>query len=154
VTTTSISLAHHVDEVFAVVADPRTYPHWLLGARDIRSLDPTWPAPGSGFRHKVGLIGPLKIPDRSTVVEVDPPHRLVLEVRARPLLRARVAFDLAPGGTSSGRERTLLAMTEEPVRAYRWVAPLLEPLIAARNRRSLGHLADLLATGTSHRAPG
>jgi len=45
---------HPVAVVFDALADPRTYPQWLLGAKEIRSIDPTWPAPSSSFRHQIG----------------------------------------------------------------------------------------------------
>ena len=40
--------------VFAVLADPTTYPDWLVGAQAIRDVDPAWPAPGAKFSHRIG----------------------------------------------------------------------------------------------------
>jgi uncharacterized protein YndB with AHSA1/START domain len=73
-----------IESVFAALVDPWTYPEWLVGAQDMRSVDPGWPAPGSSFHHRVGLAGPLTIADSSSSCEVDAPELLVLEVRARP----------------------------------------------------------------------
>src|SRR5215207_3487776 len=87
-----------VERVFEVVSDPRTYPEWLVGAREIRSVDEDWPQPGSRFHHRVGLVGPLTVADSSEVLEVDPPASLVLEVRARPFGRARAEFRVADAG--------------------------------------------------------
>src|SRR6188472_2881403 len=87
-----------IERVFEVISDPRTYPDWLVGAREIRSVDEDWPQPGSRFHHRVGLVGPLTIPDSTSSVEVEPPTRLVLEVRARPLVKGRVEFTLASVG--------------------------------------------------------
>ena len=53
--------------VFAVLVDPRTYPRWLIGAHEIRSIDADWPQPGSHFHHRVG-VGPFTIPDSSKVL--------------------------------------------------------------------------------------
>lgn len=83
-----------IAEVFAVLAEPRTYPEWLVGAKAVRSVDDAWPAPGSSFRHRVGLFGPLTLADSSTSLALDAPHALVLEVRARPVGRAKVTFHL------------------------------------------------------------
>src|SRR3954451_21888989 len=46
------------DEVFAVLADARSYGEWVVGSKDVRAADPGFPAPGSRFPHSVGL-GPL-----------------------------------------------------------------------------------------------
>jgi uncharacterized protein YndB with AHSA1/START domain len=139
------------DEVFAALTDPETYPHWLVGARDIRSVDPAWPAPGSSFHHRVGLVGPLKVADSSTVVAIEDQRLLDLEVRARPFGRGRATFRLRPGPSPS---QTIVELAERPIGALRHLAPLLDRLAGPRNRRSLEQLDDLLRTGTSHRAPG
>ena len=60
-----------IERVFEVVSDPRTYPDWLVGAQEIRSVDEDWPQPGSRFHHRVGLVGPLTIPDSTSSVEVE-----------------------------------------------------------------------------------
>ena len=41
-----------VDAVFAAVVDPETYPHWLVGARDMRRVEDRWPEVGSRFHHR------------------------------------------------------------------------------------------------------
>ncbi|CAN5814509.1 hypothetical protein BH24ACT3_BH24ACT3_15120 [soil metagenome] len=128
-----------VEDVFAVLTDPETYPQWLVGAKDIRAVDDGWPAVGSRFHHRVGL-GPLHIDDTSTVLEIDEPHLLVLGVRATVLLKAVVRFTLTPsaGGTD-------VEMVEEP--AYRLIGnlvrPLLDPATHGRNAVSLETLAEL-----------
>ena len=55
---TCAEFAAPVETVFAVLTDPTTYPSWLIGAADIRSIDRSWPAPGSRFHHRVG-VGPF-----------------------------------------------------------------------------------------------
>ena len=69
------------EEVFGVLADPERYPDWVVGADKIRDYDEEFPAVGSRFHHKVGP-GPVNIRDYSEVLEVDPPHRLVLKAKA------------------------------------------------------------------------
>lgn len=135
---------HHFDrpvtEVFDALVDPRTYPDWLVGAKEVRSVDDTWPAPGSSFRHRVGLFGPLTVADRSTSRELDAPHLFVLEVRARPLGRARVTFRLDAPSPST----TEVEFSEEPIGPARVLSPVVAPLVAGRNVRSLQHLDHLL----------
>ena len=138
--------------IFDALVDPTTYPHWLVGARDIRSVDDRWPEPGTAFHHRVGLIGPLKVADLSKVIEVDPPLLLSLEVRARPLGRGRATFSLRELAGAPGR--TEVTLDEVPLGALAPLRPVLDPITAHRNRRSLAQLEDLLLSGESHRAPG
>jgi NAD(P)-dependent dehydrogenase (short-subunit alcohol dehydrogenase family)/uncharacterized protein YndB with AHSA1/START domain len=88
------------EEVFAVLADPECYPRWVVGADTIRDYDEEFPEVGSRFHHKVGP-GPINIRDHSEVLEVDPPRRLVLKAKARPLGTATIELDLreSAGGT-------------------------------------------------------
>ncbi|MGZ8819000.1 MAG: SRPBCC family protein [Mycobacterium sp.] len=132
-------------ELFAVLVDPDTYPKWLVGTKNIREVSSDWPAPGSYFKHTVGF-GPIAIPDRTTVRDVETPRMLTLFVRARPVVEAVVQFDV----TSKGDTCTL-RMTETPVGVFKVVAPLTRPLIGARNERSLQRLADFVDT---QHAPG
>ena len=138
--------------IFDVLVDPTTYPHWLVGARDIQSVDDRWPDPGTAFHHRVGLVGPLKVADLSKVIEVDPPLLLSLEVRARPLGRGRATFSLRELAGAPGR--TEVTLDEVPLGALAPLRPVLDPITAHRNRRSLAQLEDLLLSGESHRAPG
>ncbi|WP_421118642.1 SRPBCC family protein [Aquihabitans daechungensis] len=73
-----------IGDVFDGLADPWTYPEWLVGAKEMRSVDAEWPAAGSSFHHRVGLVGPLTLADSSSSCEVDAPNLLVLEVRLVP----------------------------------------------------------------------
>jgi uncharacterized protein YndB with AHSA1/START domain len=124
-------------EVWEALVDVRTYPTWLVGARRIRHVDHGWPVPGTAFHHVVGLGPVLTIKDRTSSVAVDPERRLELEVRARPLVRATVVFELrdVPDGTE-------VTLEEHPIGAHRLLAPLVAPLTQARNRASLAQLED------------
>jgi len=144
-TSVSHTFRRPIDEVFAALADPRTYPGWLVGAKEMRSIDPTWPTPGSKFHHRVGLVGPITIADNSTSCEVHAPSLLVLEVRARPVGRARVSFRLHEPTPAT----TEVEFSEVPIGAARLLAPVVAPLTAARNARSLDRLERFLeGTGT------
>ncbi|HET9074507.1 MAG TPA: SRPBCC family protein [Solirubrobacteraceae bacterium] len=94
------------ERIWAVLSDPTSYADWVVGSDSIRSADPHWPAPGSRFHHRVGT-GPLKVRDHTEVLEADPPHRLVLRARARPLGTARVEVRSTPDGAG-----TLVSLVE------------------------------------------
>ncbi len=147
------TIARPCRDVFDALTTPETYPHWLVGARDIRSVDEGWPAVDTAFHHRVGLVGPLKVADLTKVLAVEEPNLLDLEVRARPFGRGRATFRLReePGPTGP---RTVVELEEVPLGLLAPTKPLVDPLTAIRNRRSLAQLDDFLLTGDSHRAPG
>ena len=129
-----------VDVVFDVLLDPQHYPRWVAGAKRIRDVDDTWPAPGSRFHHAVGA-GPAEVRDSTKVVEIDPPRRLVLEARFRPPGVACVEMELEP----LGPDRTRVTMLEHPLEApgplgAPVVQLLVDPLISLRNWWSLQRL--------------
>ena len=142
-TTVRTTIDAPVEEVWDALVDVRTYPHWLIGARRIRRIDDGWPAPGTAFHHEVGIGGPLTIRDRTRSEIVEPGRRLQLDVRARPLLRADVTFELTP--TAEGTE---VSLEEHPTGWHRLLAPLLAPLVMARNQASLGKLSERVAERT------
>src|SRR4051794_13070362 len=101
------------DEVFRALVTPETYPHWLVGAQAIRSVDDGWPAVGTAFHHRVGLAGPVTIADLSRVLAIEEPSLLALEVRARPFGRGRATFRLEERPTA-GRPSTQVELDEVP----------------------------------------
>lgn len=145
-TTTEIDIDAPPHVTHEVVADPTTYPQWLVGAKRIRTIEPDWPAEGASFHHAVGL-GPLTIRDRTTVLAHPDEHTLELEARIGPLGAARVRFVVS--GLDDDR-RSHLAIEEEPkdglVRFF-WSTPA-RPLVAAslwgRNAVSLQALRALV----------
>lgn len=127
------------EQVWAVLADPESYAHWVVGSKEIRDADPRWPEPGARFHHTLGF-GPLELKDNSEVLESRPPERLVLRVRARPTGTANVILELHPdnGGTR-------VEMDEYPVAGLGKIVhnPLQDKLIHHRNVESLRRLEDL-----------
>jgi uncharacterized protein YndB with AHSA1/START domain len=127
------------DQVWAVLADPKRYAEWVVGAQEVRGFEGDWPAPGARFHHTVGL-GPIHIHDDTSVLESNPSRRLVLRARARPLGHARIALELTQSGAG-----TRLVMVEEPTSP---VASLLrkvvDPLIHSRNVEALRRLEGLV----------
>jgi uncharacterized protein YndB with AHSA1/START domain len=127
------------DKVFTVLADPESYAHWVVGSNEIRKYDKSWPAEGSTFHHTQGKW-PLTVKDTSSVLEADPDRRLVLEVRTRPYVVAKVDLELIP---ENGRTR--VRMTEFPTGGIlkRVHNPVLDLLTYLRNARGLDRLARL-----------
>jgi uncharacterized protein YndB with AHSA1/START domain len=133
----------HVDAppeaVFAVLSDPATYEHWVVGCKEIRGVEGAWPEPGATFHHAVG-IGPITVKDSTSVTESVPARRLVLRARARPTGVARVELDLA--GRDGGTE---VAITEVPIEGPPAMLhnPVQDWLIDRRNREGLQRLKQL-----------
>ena len=127
------------ENVFRVLADPESYAHWVVGSNEIRAYDESWPDEGSTFHHTQGKW-PLTVKDTSSVLESDPDRRLVLEVRMRPFVVAKVDLELTAenGGTR-------VRMTEYPTGGLlrRIHNPLLDGLTWLRNSRGLDRLARL-----------
>lgn len=108
--TTSVEIGRSPEHVFGVLLTPQAYPHWVVGARRIRGVDPDWPKEQSAFHHTVG-VWPVLVNDHTTIVESDPPSRLKLRARAWPFGEADVTLRLEPRGG-----RTLVTLHEEPVK--------------------------------------
>lgn len=131
------------ERIFAVLDDAWTYEFWIVGAKEIRSVDPEWPAEGSAFHHRVGM-GPITVSDSTSILERDVPRHLKLRARARPTGIAHVAIDLEPSGTG-----TTVVMTEAPVEgpAAKLHNPLQDLLIDRRNVETLRRLKWLAERG-------
>jgi hypothetical protein len=128
------------ERAWAELSDAWVYTSWVVGATHIRDVDSNWPEPGSKLHHTVGPW-PLMIKDHTQVVESEPPSRLVLIARAWPVGEARIELTLRPV-----RDGTEITMAEWPVRGPgRWTRnPVMEAVLRARNRESLGRLAALV----------
>jgi uncharacterized protein YndB with AHSA1/START domain len=127
------------ERVFAVLADPSSYAHWVVGSDVVRDADPDWPAVGSRFDHRVGW-GPLKVNDHTEVLACDPPRRLELHAKARPLGTARVVLELERRGGG-----TLVTMVEDagdPLTRLVFFG-LAHLVVRGRNKESLRRLEEL-----------
>ena len=93
--TTHVDLAP--EAVWEVLADPRMLANWVVGASRTRGMDGDWPQPGTVVHHSQMMV----INDSTSVVASEPPRRLVLEARARPVAIMHVEVHLEPeaGGT-------------------------------------------------------
>jgi uncharacterized protein YndB with AHSA1/START domain len=141
--TTHAQIAATPSQVFAVLADPRSYADWVVGSDVIRDADPGWPSVSSRFHHRVG-VWPVKVNDHTEVIEVDPPHRLVLHARARPLGTARVTLLLTP---TAGATHVTMTETAGDALSRLAINPLTDPLVHRRNVESLRRLKRIAETG-------
>jgi NAD(P)-dependent dehydrogenase (short-subunit alcohol dehydrogenase family)/uncharacterized protein YndB with AHSA1/START domain len=135
----------HVDaapeEVFAVLSNPYCYPEWVVGAAGILDYDENFPEVGSRFHHEVSTW-PVNLKDHTEVIEVDPPHRIVLKAKARPLGTATIAIDLqeSAGGTE-------LSMDEHPGDRLTTLVvgnPIADTVLRMRNAEALSRLKRLV----------
>jgi hypothetical protein len=138
------------ESIFSVLVDAYTYPDWLVGAQRIRSVDDSWPAPGSAFHHVVGF-GPIKVADSTRVTSLARPDCLELNAHARPFGRASVRFTLQPASLqpvsfqSGEKDRTELWLEETPTSpVLRVLAPFVDAGIAVRNDASLKRLREVV----------
>lgn len=97
------------EAVVALLASARSYGYVVPGAHHVRRFHPRWPEGATVLEHSSGL-GALSVPDRPVVACAEPPRRLVLQARLRPLGTLDVASLLA-----LGPEGWALTIEEAPV---------------------------------------
>jgi NAD(P)-dependent dehydrogenase (short-subunit alcohol dehydrogenase family)/uncharacterized protein YndB with AHSA1/START domain len=135
----------HIDaaaqEVFAALADPYCYPKWVVGASGVRDRDDSFPEVGSRFHHEVATW-PLSVKDHTEVIEVDPPHRIVLKAKARPLGTATIAIDLEE--RAGGTELTLEERPGDRLTSLVASNPIVDTALRVRNAEALARLKRLV----------
>jgi uncharacterized protein YndB with AHSA1/START domain len=135
----------HIDaapeDVFAVLSNPYCYPEWVVGASGVRDHDESFPAVGSRFYHKVGTW-PLNVKDHTEVIEVEPPRRIVLKAKARPLGTAIVALELRE--SAGGTELTMEERPGDRVTALVAGNPVADTALRVRNAEALARLKRLV----------
>ena len=141
--TTRTHIAASPDEVFAALANPENYGDWVVGSETVRDADPAWPKVGTRFHHRVGF-GLLKVSDHTEVLAVDPPHRLVMQARARPLGTAKVTMLLA--GRDGRTDVTMIEVAGDRLSRLT-LNRLTDPLIHLRNVEALRRLKRIVETG-------
>jgi uncharacterized protein YndB with AHSA1/START domain len=134
----------HIDappeRVFEVLADWRSYGHWVVGSRTMRGADPGFPAAGTRFHHEVG-VGPLHLSDHTQVLEVDQPRKLILKAKARPLLGTAIV-DMTMEPDNGGTHVTMREDPGDAVTAFIF-NPLTHLLVRGRNVEGLRRLKEL-----------
>jgi uncharacterized protein YndB with AHSA1/START domain len=128
------------EDVFEVLATPETYVDWEVGSSAIHRSDDAFPDPGTIFEHSHGIAF-LQVHDTTQAIEVDPPRRLVLEVRLRPFFIGLVEFRLRPE-----RGGTRVIVEEKPIGGLTKFVynPLLDLVMRARNAEMLRRLRNVV----------
>jgi hypothetical protein len=136
----SIVIPVNRESVFDVLRDPARYVEWVVGTNRFRGVDADWPAPGSRFRHTVG-IPPFEVHDATEVRRIDPPSAVELYVMVRPFIEAVVDLRLDDLGFAGTR----VTMSEHTVGGLAALAgPLNLPALSIRNRVALRRLARMV----------
>ena len=137
---TSIHVSAPPEAVFAVLSDPYSYEHWVVGCKRIRGVEGEWPEPGSavpprrrhGADHGQGRDVLRAMPTR-------PAAWCCAPARGRPGV-ARVQIDVDASG--DGSEVTIAEVPIEgpPAMLHN---PVQDWLIDRRNREGLRRLKQL-----------
>ena len=138
--TNETTIAATPEQVFDVLMDANAYPDWVVGAKEVLSVDPSWPDPGSEFHHTVGL-GPLEIKDSTTMVSHERPTFVKLEVHAGPVGSGIVEMRM-----KDGEDGTVVEMVEYPIDgpAETLDGPVEDTAIKARNVEALRRFKNLV----------
>lgn len=126
--------------VYATLMDPWTYALWVGGTKNIRDVDPAWPAPGSRFHHSVG-VGPLMTRDETRMLRLERDQLVELDVQIWPLGEGVVRLELEDLG-----DRTHVVMHEEFVSGpASWSDnPAQQVMMRLRNDWSLNKLQRIV----------
>jgi uncharacterized protein YndB with AHSA1/START domain len=137
VATTARHMSASPQAIWDVLASAGEYRHWVVGSRDVHGADDGFPEPGTRFYHAVG-VGPFRVHDHTEVLAADPPLRLQLRAKARPVGIALVTLEIESDGGGGARVR----MSERPDGVYAPLSlnPLVHVLIKLRNLESLRRL--------------
>jgi uncharacterized protein YndB with AHSA1/START domain len=126
-------------EVWQTLANPYSYASWVSGTAAIRQADASWPAVGARLYHRFGPW-PLRFRDRTTVLDCEPPTRLVLEAAAWPWGVARAEITVTTSGSGAR-----IDLAEELVSGPGAWWPAAGRLVQRRrNARSLAQLVELV----------
>jgi uncharacterized protein YndB with AHSA1/START domain len=128
------------ERIWRYIGDAYTYPDWVVGAAESRKVEGDYPKPGATLHHTQG-VPKVGLKDTSSVVSVDEPRDLELEVRIRPFAVNGVRFVLE----SDGNGRTHVTMLEWPKSGFaaRLMGPLFVPALQLRNAETLRRLKKL-----------
>jgi NAD(P)-dependent dehydrogenase (short-subunit alcohol dehydrogenase family)/uncharacterized protein YndB with AHSA1/START domain len=129
------------EEVFAALSDPDCYPRWVVGAAGIRDSDEEFPAVGSRFHHKVGSW-PVGVQDYTEVLELDPPNRIVLKAKARPLGTATIELELRE--SAGGTEVRMEEVPGDRMTSLVVGNPVADTALRVRNAEALARLKRLV----------
>lgn len=135
------------EDVFRVLADGWLFPSWVVGASRMRDVAESWPQPGARLHHSFG-VWPVLIDDSTSVLEYDPPRRLVIQARGWPIGEATVTIDVKPRSVD-GAEGCVVRIQEFATAGPGAFVPqpLLDLPLQWRNTEALRRLAYLAEGG-------
>lgn len=124
------------EDVFDVLADGWLFTTWVVGASRMRGQDAGFPAVGTQLHHSFGTW-PFVIDDVTTVLEWDPPRRMVIQPKGWPIGEARVELVV-----EEHRRGCRVTIVEHAVAGPgAWVPDLfMQPAIWIRNHETLRRL--------------
>jgi uncharacterized protein YndB with AHSA1/START domain len=94
------TVATTAEAVWSVLAEPVTYPRWVLDLLDVSDADPRWPDPGAAFRYRFRR-GPLRRSAQATVLEAHAPNRLRLRWRRGLVIELVTTITIEPAAVGS-----------------------------------------------------
>ncbi len=142
VATVTSRVAASPAQVWSALSDGWLYATWVVGASRVRSVEPSWPAPGATIEHSFGLW-PVVINDQTVVLHAEPDRELVLRAKGWPIGEATVRLTLTPEGAE-----TVLTLQEDATAGPGRLVPRPVRMLGLRprNKESLRRLG-LLAEG-------
>jgi uncharacterized protein YndB with AHSA1/START domain len=139
--TVNVLVQRAPEQVWSVLADGSAYADWVVGTREVRSVDAGWPEVGSSLRYTLG-VGPLGLFRGSTTVRSqEPGRRIGLEADGGPLGSARIVISLEPWG-----DDTVVVLDEHPLRgpAYLLHNVLSDAVLLVRGGPMVRNLARVV----------
>jgi uncharacterized protein YndB with AHSA1/START domain len=135
-----------VDAVWAVLADAKRYPRWVLHVTEIGRIDGDWPTPGAAFEYRFQW-GPVKLSGRATVLQANAPGHV--RVRWR---RGLLGVSIADISLRQFSDRTVVRMAEAPEGLFAGLStsPLVDGTRSANNVTSLDRLERLARADARH----
>ncbi|MCP2325908.1 uncharacterized protein YndB with AHSA1/START domain [Hamadaea flava] len=132
---TSVDVGRPIEEVFALVSDPRNDIRWWRGVREVKLLGGDGGV-GTEYEQRGRLLG-LPFYNRFTVDEHQPPRRIVLRT-TKSLTPFTAVYEFTPSGSGGTR----FAMRAEVAGAghFKFFGPLFRPLLKAVARYYFGQL--------------
>lgn len=128
------------EQIFSVLADGWSYSDWVVGTAHIRDVDTEWPDPGAQLYHKAAGW-PVALRDKTTVLDSDPPHWILMRAHLRPLGSLTIKFFLAPISDVSTRVTLEEHFDSGPMG---WIRSKVDDaLMHWRNKEALSRLDDL-----------
>lgn len=127
-----------IDDVFGVFLDAAKYPAWIAGTKRLSRIESNWPDSGSAFW--ITFAGGMR-EDKTEVVDVRPPQRVVLRPHIRPFGVTRVVLELKRRGANT--EVSFTETLEWPTQP-RILRSIADRLLFVRNIEALRRLKRLV----------